>query len=141
MGLYVGDEDEIPLEDGTVVFILRDLSQGADDDLWAFELAQGLPSEPGKRTSWTTKLLHLAILRIVEPGQDAYEPTYEQVSRLKVAFAEQLREEVMSRWFPLPWAEIKALLEEEMEEAKETSGPSLITSEVTPNGHQPGSSD
>ena len=137
MGLYVGDEDEITLEDGSVVFILRDLSQGADDDLWAFEAAQGLPSEPGKRTFWTTKLLHLAILRIKEPEQDAYEPTYEQVGRLKIGPAEILRDEVMSRWFPLVWTEIKALMEEELEE---TSGPSLITSEVSANGHPTGSS-
>ena len=145
MGLYVGDSDEITLEDGTVVFILRDLSQGADDDLWAFELAQGLPSEPGKRTFWTTKLLHLAILRIKEPELEAYEPTYEQVGQLKIEPAQRLRDEVMSRWFPLEWTELKTLLERELEALEEeteegASGPSLTTSGATANGHPPGSS-
>ncbi|MCH8991277.1 MAG: hypothetical protein IIA44_05940, partial [Acidobacteria bacterium] len=45
-GIYVGEEVCIEMEDGTRVYILADLSQGADDDLWAFEMAQGSPSIP-----------------------------------------------------------------------------------------------
>ena len=39
MGIYVGDEACIDLEDGTRVYILHDLPQGADDDLTEEEQA------------------------------------------------------------------------------------------------------
>ena len=123
MGIYVGEEDCIELEDGTRVYILRELSQGADDDLWAFDMAQGNPSIPGQRTFWITKLLELAIIKIVEPDGEEYKPTFEQLRLMKAGFSDVLREEVMSRWFPLAWTELKALLEagpEEPPQAEET---------------------
>lgn len=136
-GIYVGEEDCIEMEDGTRVYILRDLSQGADDDLWAFEMAQGSPSIPGQRTFWTTKLLELAIVKMVEPDGEEYKPTLEQVRSMKAGFTDRLREEVMSRWFPLAWAELKALLEagpeEEMKEERGT--------ETTSGGPSTGSRD
>lgn len=122
-GIYVGDEDCIELEDGTRCYILHDLSQGTDDDLWAFEKAQGLVSIPGQRTFWTSKLLELAIVRIVHPDGTGYKPTPEQIRSMKAAVTERLREEVMSRWFPLSWAEIQALAAKTLlEETVTTSG-------------------
>ena len=122
-GLYVGEEDCIELEDGARVYILRDLSQGADDDLWAYQVAQGSPIIPGERTFWTTKMLWLAIVKIVEPGGSEYKPDFEQVRSMKSGIGDRLREEVMSRWFPLDWAELTALLETEPETETITGEP------------------
>ena len=117
-GIYVGDEDCIELEDGSHCYILHDLSQGASDDLLAYAIARG--GDPN--AIWLTKLLELAITRIVPPDGPEYKPTWEQVRLFKGAVASRLREEVMSRWFPLAWAQIQALVAETAAEPAMTSG-------------------
>ena len=108
-GIYIGDEDCIELEDGTRCYILHDLSQGADDDLVAYDKTQGGNLNPTVRTIWATKILDLAITRIVPPDGPEYKPTWDQLRRLKASVSARLREEVLARWFPLAWAEIQAM--------------------------------
>ncbi len=128
-GIYVGEEDTIELEDGTKVALLRDLSQGADDDLTAWDKTQG-----GDGTAvWTTKLLEVAITKIIPPDGAEYVPTYQQIRAMKGTITDRLRDEVMSRWYPLAWEAIKALI-------AESSGPQLIGDEDLAGAHQNGTS-
>lgn len=115
-GIYVGEEDCIHLEDSVRAYILRDLSQGADDDLWAFDRAQGGAGD----AIWVSKLIELAIVRIVHPDGSEEKPTLEDVRSMKGSRTAILREAVMSRWYPLGWEAIKALAEEETAEEAET---------------------
>ena len=137
-GIYVGEEDCIELEGGIRVYILHDLPQGADDDLWAFDRAQGGSGD----AIWMAKLLELAIVRIVHPDGEEEKPTYEDVRLMKGSVTSQLREEVMSRWYPLGWAAIKALAEEEpeTEETETTSGEPSTGSKDSAKTPQHGSS-
>ena len=105
MGIYVGEEVCIDLEDGTKFYILKDLSQGAEDDLTSYDIAQG--GQGG--TIWNSKLLELAITRIVNPEGEEHKPTIAEVRRMLGSVTAQLREEVMSRWYPLAWEQIKRL--------------------------------
>ena len=136
-GIYVGDEDCIELEDGSRCYILQDLSQGADDDLVAYNKTQGGDPNPMVRTIWVTKLLELAITRIVPPDRPEYKPTWDQLRLLKASVSARLREEVLARWFPLAWADIQAM---QMAEAamETTSGEPSIGIEALaaarPNG-------
>lgn len=102
-GIFVGEEDCIELDGGTRVYILRELSQGADDDLDSYARSQGGNSNQ----IWTTKLLELAITRIVMPDGQETKPTFESIRRLKAPVSARLREEIMTRWFPLAWAELQ----------------------------------
>ena len=133
--IYVGAEDCIELENGDKVYILQDLSQGADDDLWAFDRAQGGAGD----AIWIAKLLELAIVRIVHPDGGEEKPTYVDVRLMKGSVTVQLREAVMSRWYPLGWAALKALAEEESE-TETTSGEPSTGSKDSAKPPQNGSS-
>ena len=107
--------------------------------MWAYQFAQeGGAVSRLTRTFWTTKLLELAIVRIVEPGGEAYQPSFDQVRLLKAEVSERIREEVMSRWYPLAWADLKALLALPVE-VEEATGPLSIGTEaletIPQNGH------
>lgn len=129
-GNYVGEEDRIDLENGDQVYILRDLGQGADDDLWAFDRAQGGSGD----AIWIAKLLELAIVRIAHPDGTEEKPTYEDVRLMKGSITAQLREAVMSRWYPLGWAAIKALAEETETTSGELSTGSKDSAQTPQNG-------
>ena len=133
--IYVGEEDCIELEGGGRAYILRELSQGVDDDLWAFDRAQGGSGD----SIWISKLLELAIVRIVHPDGSEEKPTYEDVRLMKDSISAQLREAVMSRYYPLGWAAIKALAEEEPE-TETTSGEQSTGSKDSARAPQSGSS-
>ena len=132
-GIYVGEEDCIEMESGARVYILRDLPQGADDDLWTFDRAQGGSGD----SIWMAKLLELAIVRVVHPDGSEEKPTYEDVRLMKGSVAAQLREAVMNRWYPLGWAAIKALATEGPETETTSGEPSTgskDSAKTPPNG-------
>jgi len=116
--LYVGEEDRIDLENGDQVYILRDLSQGADDDLGYFDLEKG---GDGTRMD-STKVLELAITRIIRKDGTEEHPTYDDVRRMKGTHSAKIRDEVMNRWFPLGWAILKEMADEDEYPARLASG-------------------
>jgi hypothetical protein len=117
MSIYVGDEACITLEDGTRVYILADLSEGADDDLGKLVKEKGWYS-PGE-------LIHQAITRIVAPDGEESRPSLADIRRMKMEVVNRIAEEVMARWFPLQLQEYR-----EMVAVGET--PSNGTSSSTP---------
>ncbi len=125
--LYVGEEDRIDLENGDQVYILRDLSQGADDDLGYFDLAKG---GDGTRMD-STKVLELAIVRIVRKDGTEEHPSYEDVRRMKGTHSAKIRDEVMKRWFPLGWAILTEMVDEDEHPERSASGRLSTFSKVT----------
>jgi len=130
--LYVGEEDRIDLDNGDQVYILKDLSQGADDDLSYFDLEKG---GDGTRMD-STKLLELAIVRIVRKDGTEEHPTYDDVRRMKGRHSAKLRDEVMNRWFPLGWAILKEMVDEDDQAARSASGKQSTFSKVIARLHR-----
>ena len=122
--LYVGEADRIDLDNGDQVYILQDLSQGADDDLAYFDIEKG---GDGTRMD-STKLLELAIVRIVRKDGTEEHPNYADVRLMKGRHSAKLRDEVMNRWFPLGWAILKEMADEDEYPARSASGrPSIFS--------------
>ncbi len=124
--LYVGEEDRIDLENGDQVFILKDLSQGADDDLSYFDIEKG---GDGTRMD-STKVLELAIVRIIRKDGTEEHPTYDDVRQMKSPHSAKIRDEVMNRWFPLGWAILKEMTDDDDQVARSASGKQSIFSKV-----------
>ncbi len=124
--LYVGEAERIDLDNGDQVYILKDLSQGADDDLGYFDLQKG---GDGTRMD-STKVLELAIVRIIRKDGTEEHPTYEDVRRMKGTHSAKIRDEVMNRWFPLGWAVLKEMADEDEFQARRASGKQSTFSKV-----------
>ena len=129
--LFVGATDTITLENGDKAEIFKDLSQGIDEDLYEYDRKMG----GNGGALWMSKLLQLATVRITRKDGEVLEPiTLEHIRALKSAQAAVLRDEVMTRFYPLGWAALVEMEAEDLRAIQTASGePSTSTQDSAPS--------
>ena len=137
-GIFAGEEGSVVFDDGTEISFILDLSQGAEDDLVAFDKERG----GNGFNMYLTKMLELAITNVVPgDGTPPFKPSFEQVRGMKTEVTKRLRNEVMSLWFPLPHRQLMALEALELEQDQEIPGrPSTGNGDLVA-AHQNGTSE